>query len=496
MRARPPLLALAAALAACAAPQPNAEPAAVAPAPSLSVAAPAAADVPIAAAPAPSPLELGLAAIDARSIAADVAFLADDALEGRGSPSAGLRLAALYFQSRVARLGLEPGTRQGWLHRFPMDSKRVDPQLTRLAWERSGSALVYGESFGIHPQDARSGRWSAPVVYGGDGRSGELTAEQAAGKWILFANQRYGRGRRVQRTAAELGALGTVLVGGAENEEPPFAGWREQSARIHPTWPSERSESARPCVWLTPAAAALPADLALGTTLEGELALEISGGGSIELENVAALWRGRGPRSGEIVVVSAHYDHLGRDAQGAIHNGADDNASGSAALLALAEALVAHGPLERSVLLLWVSAEELGLYGSRAWCDAPDLPEGLVPYANVNLDMVGRNAPERIELCPSPEHERSNPLSLAALELVGVEGFAAPVFVDQDFERSDQASFADGLGLPVVYLSAGEHPDYHEPSDDAERIDSDKIARITRLVLRLLSETQDAPLVP
>jgi Zn-dependent M28 family amino/carboxypeptidase len=249
-------------------------------------------------------------------------------------------------------------------------------------------------------------------------------------------------------------------------------------------------------VWLTPQAAALPEGLAVGAALEGELALEIAGGGTLQLENVAALWRGRGPRSSELVVLSAHYDHLDRDAGGAIHNGADDNASGCAGLLALAEALAAYGPLERSVLLLWVSGEELGLYGSRAWCEAPDLPDGLVPCANINLDMIGRNAPERIELTPSPEHEHANPLARAALELVASEGFEPPVFVDRDFERSDQASFAERLGLPVVYLSAGEHPDYHEPSDDAELVDDEKIARITRVVLRLLDQMQSAPLEP
>jgi len=494
MRARSLIAALAAALAACAAPEPNLPATERA---SLSVAAAAAPVAPVPTPPAapPTPLELGLAAIDARAISADVAFLADDALEGRGSPSPGLALAARYFQSRVARLGFEPGSRQGWLHRYPMDSRRVDPQGTHLTWERAGGELAYGDGFGIHPIDARTGTWSAAVVFGGDGSEDGLSAEQAAGKWVLFAGQRYGRARRMQRAAAELGALGVVLVGNGEGE-PPFAGWREQSLLGHPQWPSERSASARPCVWLTPEGAALPEGLALGTVLEGELALEISGGGTIELENVAALWRGRGPNSGELVVVSAHYDHLGRDSSGAIHNGADDNASGSAALLALAEALAAYGPLERSVLLLWVSAEELGLYGSRAWCESPDLPEGLVPFANVNLDMVGRNDPTYIELTPSPEHEHANPLALAAIALAPAEGFAAPTYVDRDFERSDQASFAQHLGLPVVYLSAGEHPDYHEPSDDPERVDSDKIARITRVVLRLLDQTQGAPLEP
>lgn len=496
MRARCALV-LAAALGACAAPEPNSASAAGA-----DLATPAGAELADALLAAPSepitPLERGLAAIDARAIRADVAFLADDALEGRASPSPGLALAARYIQSRLVRLGFEPGSQQGWFHRYPLETRRVDPQGTRLVWARGPDApeLVLAESFGVHPLDGRSGSWSAEVVYGGDGRTGELSEEQATGKWVLYSDQRYGRGRRMQRTARELGALGVVLVGTTERDEPPFRAWLEQSARARAAWPNADPDSARPCVWLTSAAAALPAGIEVGSPLPGVLALEVAGGGRVDLENVAALWRGSGPASDELVIVSAHYDHLGRDAEGAIHNGADDNASGSAALLALAEALVARGPLERSVLLLWVSAEELGLYGSRAWCEAPDLPAGLKPCANINLDMVGRNDPAYLELTPSPEHEHANPLALAAIELAAAEAFDAPAYVDRDFERSDQASFAEGLGLPVVYLSAGEHPDYHEASDDAEKVDADKIARFARLVLRLLEETQDAPLGP
>jgi hypothetical protein len=480
-------------LCACASPEPDASTVAAADlAPPVTEVA-----LTVAAAAEPAaPLERALAAIDVRSIRADVAFLADDALEGRGSPSPGLAIAARYFQSRLARLGFEPGTRAGWFHHYPLKSRRLESAGTSLAWTRAAEApaLVLAESFGVHPLDVRGGRWSGELVYGGDGRARELSAEQAAGKWVVYADQRYGRGRRLQRTAGELGALGVVLVGTTEREEPPFQAWLEQAERSRVSWPEADPDAERPCVWVSPAAAALPEGLEVGAPIAGELTLEIAGGGMVQMENVAGLWRGSGPKSNELVIVSAHYDHLGRDAEGTIHNGADDNASGSAALLALAEALAARGPLERSVLLLWVSAEELGLWGSRAWCASPDLPEGLVPFANVNLDMVGRNDPTYLEMTPSPEHEHSNALALAAIELASSEGFGAPTYVDRDFERSDQASFADGLGLPVVYLSAGEHPDYHEPGDDADKIDADKVARITRLVLRLLDQMQGAPL--
>ena len=92
-----------------------------------------------------------------------------------------------------------------------------------------------------------------------------------------------------------------------------------------------------------------------------------------------------------------------------------------------------------------------------------------MPYANVNLDMVGRNDAKYLEMTPSPEHEHTNALAQAAIELAPSEGFDPPTYVDRDFERSDQASFAEGLGLPVVYLSAGEHPDYTSPATTSTR---------------------------
>jgi hypothetical protein len=447
--------------------------------------------------PAPAtPLERALAALDATAIAADVAFLADDALEGRGTPSPGQRIAARYLVARLERLGLEPGTAtDGWWHPFALESKRVEAERTSLRWERDDSALTpeWGTGFGVHPYDARSGSWSGEVVYAGEGDEDELDAAGVEGRWVLCVDQRYGRRRSLQRDALERGALGLVLVGRVEGREAPFDTWVELSGRIRPGRPSGRPEDELPCVWLTPQGAALPAGLQPGAPL-GRLELEIGGGGPLALANIAALWRGTGPLAHEVVVLSAHYDHMGRDRTGEIMNGADDNASGSAALLALAEALVARGPLARSVLLLWVSAEELGLYGSRAWCEDPRLPAGLVPVADVNLDMVGRNDPLYVELTPSPEHERYNPMAAAAIELVAEEGFGAPSFVDRDFNRSDQASFAEVLSIPVLYLSCGEHPDYHEPTDDAELIDPDKIARVVGVIVRLLERLQAEPL--
>jgi Zn-dependent M28 family amino/carboxypeptidase len=208
---------------------------------------------------------------------------------------------------------------------------------------------------------------------------------------------------------------------------------------------------------------------------------------SVESRNVCGLWPGSDPQlSKEWIIVSAHYDHVGTASSGDIYNGADDNGSGTAALLAIAEALQAMGPLKRSVLLIWVCGEEKGLLGSRAWVDAPHLPEGVRVVANVNMDMVGRNAADQILITPSPRMtEEYNALSQLVHELAPSEGFTQVGSADKYWRRSDHASFAT-LGIPVVFLFADVHDDYHKPSDTVEKIDHDKIGRVARLVLRTL----------
>lgn len=451
------------------------------------------------AAAAPAPLELALQSIDAERIAADVAFLSDDLLAGRDSPSAGLRLSANYLLARLAGLGFQPGTRAGFRHAFELDSRRVDPERTRARWSDAALDLVYARDFGVHPSDGRSALTRGAVVFAGEGRDEDLAACDLRGRWALCVDQRPGRRRTLQRDVRAAGALGLICVAAPDEDMPPsiFGTWKRASQGLRPGPVRSTVEAPFAALWLAGDAHARATGLAPGVVLQAEFELEVVGGGRVPVENVAALWPGSHPQRGaELIVLSAHYDHEGVDRSGAVMNGADDNASGCAALLAVAEALARRGPLERSVLLLWVGAEEIGLLGSAAWCRAPDLPEGLRPIADVNLDMVGRNAPAYLELTPGPEHDAWGPLAELAVGLASVEGFAPPTYIDRDFERSDQASFHHILGLPVVYLSTGEHADYHQPSDDSDKIDADKIARVARLVLRILEGAQTLALAP
>ncbi len=185
----------------------------------------------------------------------------------------------------------------------------------------------------------------------------------------------------------------------------------------------------------------------------------------------------------EVVVVGAHYDHVGANPDGRVWNGADDNGSGSAALLGVAEAIaLSSEPPRRSVLFVAFSGEELGLLGAR-WF----LASGLLPperiAAMVNLDMIGRSVGGSVHVLGSESAE-----GLAALvdrEAAGL-GLRHDFENEQFFDRSDQAPFYF-QGVPVLFFNTDEHPDYHQPSDTWEKIAYGTTARIGVLARRVAS---------
>jgi len=457
-------------------------------------------------------LERALAVVDAADVCADVAFLASDELEGRDTPSQGLRLAARYLRARVERLGFRPSGDQGFFDLYPLERGGLDPARTR-AWilaDGKERALVLGRDYAFFGGGEH--RLEGPVVFVGQGRAEELAGLDLAGKWVLLLDGGGGRGRgreaweerrqRDERLRAA-GALGTLSASEATGPEA-----EERDGRLARMSGFMTRGSLR-----TPGRAEEPRGpefpgLSLSTTVSQELLRTKPKPGTelglrlgeeraqrpketLELENVAALWPGSDPVLGrEVIVLSAHYDHEGV-IDGEIYNGADDNGSGTSTLLAVADALAQLGPLRRSVLLLWVSGEEKGLLGSEAWTRAPTLPEGHRAVCDINIDMVGRNAPDKLLITPSKDLAEYNGLTRLAERLAPLEGFPALGSADEYWERSDHMNFAVHLKIPVAFLFSDVHEDYHRPSDDAEKIDCDKIRRVARLVLRLLDGLQE-----
>lgn len=199
------------------------------------------------------------------------------------------------------------------------------------------------------------------------------------------------------------------------------------------------------------------------------------------------------------VAVGAHYDHLGHGENGSslaektdigkIHYGADDNASGSAAVLAVAERL-SKQPRTRNVMLAFWSGEELGLIGSNAYVNKPVLPlDRLAAY--VNFDMVGRMVDNKLSM----QATGSSPVWNRLVEQANVAaGFDLQMQPDP-FQPTDVASF-NQVSVPSLNFFTGTHTDYHKPSDTADKInfeDLDRIVDFAAVIVKRLGDAPDAP---
>lgn len=194
----------------------------------------------------------------------------------------------------------------------------------------------------------------------------------------------------------------------------------------------------------------------------------------------------RGTRAADrYIVVTAHYDHVGAHG-GQIYNGADDNASGVATMLALAAELKREAP-EHSVLFVALDGEERGLLGARHFVEAPPFPLSSIAM-NLNFDMTARAETDgKLWVTGTYQHPQFRPI-LEALPAQGAVALAFGKDTPQDtgednwVEASDHAAF-HRAGLPFLYLGVNYHPDYHRPSDDFERIDPGVFTSSTRLAI-------------
>ena len=211
--------------------------------------------------------------------------------------------------------------------------------------------------------------------------------------------------------------------------------------------------------------------------------------------NVVALLRGDDPnRRMEIVIVGAHYDHLGRGPFGSlepeaneIHNGADDNASGVAALLEAADRLAHRQPPARSILFIAFTGEEFGLLGSAYYAREPTIPlERTV--AMLNLDMVGRlGSGQLIVYGVDTAAEWEELVSETAAEL-GLE----VAFNGSGYGPSDHTSFYS-QDIPVLHFFTNVHSEYHKPSDDWELIDVEGLFSVSALVAGIAERVAERP---
>lgn len=209
-------------------------------------------------------------------------------------------------------------------------------------------------------------------------------------------------------------------------------------------------------------------------------------------DNVIGILPGSDPQlKGENIVVGAHYDHIGlghygtRDAsaEGQVHNGADDNASGTAVMMNLAERLGRRpARLRRTVIFVAFTAEELGMHGSRHYADHPSFPIRATK-AMINLDMVGRMKDNRLTVAGVDTAKEFREMVASVGQELGVEVAPSP----RVGGGSDHTAFYN-KNVPVLHFYTGSHEDYHRPTDDWEKLNIEGMAKVSDMVSALVEK--------
>lgn len=449
-----------------------------------------------------------------------IGYLASDELQGRGIGTSGIDKAADYIADAFRKLGLQPAPgMEGYFQPFTIPTFTAPDPTTTLTF--GGKAFAVGKDFSAISLSGE-GRFDAtPVVFAGYGVSSkehhydDYASLDVKDKVVLVLRYEPHDEKGVSRftkqkdnwsdaatlmtkatVAASKGAKALLLVNPPALHDDETIAFNRGSMDEKSSLPFFQIKQPLAEAMLKEAGARSLKDLQSAIDSSGHpasFALDhVTVSGQVKLikketpaKNVVALLPGKGSLASEYVVIGAHYDHLGMGGPGSlamnkreIHNGADDNASGVAAMLELAEHYSRAGTSGRSMLFVAFSAEESGLIGSRYFVNHCPVPLEKIAYM-LNMDMVGR--------------VRNHVLSVGGLgtaasfdAIIKKADDASPLVV-KNFSRggfgpSDHMSFAVKK-IPVLFFWTGYHPDYHKPTDDADKINYDGLEQVVKLAV-------------
>jgi hypothetical protein len=488
----------------------------------------------------PSAAQEELPQVDGKAILDHIKWLADDDREGRAAGSAGCLAAGDYIADHLKKLGLKPmGDNGTYFQNFPIPRGFDIRPETSLVAERDGKDVTLKYDRDLKPLSLSGpGDVEAEAVFAGYGIAApevgydDYAAVDVKGKVVVvlrhapgfknrkspFANpalvKRYAAFQAKVNTAVGAGAAALVIVNDPtrtrkpKDDEPMHAVGGTPSAIpvFHVSYRAGRrlgkvlglsfqKEQIRIDKAHTPRSRALE-----GVTVHVKAALEAK---TLAVRNVCALLEAPKPAASgqlsgegrtaaarpqvarETLVIGAHFDHVGLGAfgsrggkkgPGSVHNGADDNASGSASLLEMAAYFKARQEmLQRDLLFCWFTAEEMGLLGSKHYVDHPKIPLAQC-VAMVNLDMVGRLGRGKLQVGGTG----TSPIFPKLINAKNREYRIKTRFNPGGRAPSDNSSFYE-KGMPVLFFFTGLHKDYHRPSDDWNKIDRRGIEKVARL---------------
>ena len=491
----------------------------------------------------------GLKSINQDDLRAYMTFFASDELAGRETGTAGNNTAALYLKTNLMRLGLKPVPSTGdYFQWIPMVSEYLDPENTYMRINSTDNDVLFSTDslvYLLKPSDATA--ITGKLVFAGygyvDPETGydDLKDVDITGKVVLFMTENpfiAGKGGEstfldFEKESNKFGPLFTgapkaILV--AYNPANQYSdaydsgladiigGGKVGSKSV--TAPGAESQAGPlPIIFITRQSADRligPAGNNLqqmeqmilkekkpvsqevdGITVTISTLLEKS---TFKSPNVIGIIEGSDPvLKNECIVYTAHFDHEGVNPDNEAYNGADDNASGSMALLEIAEAYMnlKKKPL-RTIVFAWVNGEEKGLLGSQYYTENPVIPlENTV--MNINLDMVGRSrmasdtvkfmgydldvsGPGEILMYTRHESSELQGMVYGSAEKMGIT--VIDKGEDLELGTSDHAPFWE-KGVPAIFFHSGIHADLHSIRDDVEKIDFDKMESVSKMVFLL-----------
>jgi Tol biopolymer transport system component len=447
--------------------------------------------------------------------------LSADAMEGRGLGTTGIDQAASYIEKELRAAKIAPAFGSSYRQKFPVKMGVALGEKNHIEGLKSDEWTPLGFS--------SSGSFDGPIAFVGYGiEAAPLNYRDYEGidlKGKVAVMLRYEPqerddkspfdGRRPSRWSAmrykamqarERGAVAVVFVTGplqdeAKDKIPALANDGPESPAGLPVIQVKTSVAQR---WVDLAqfqkdvdTDLKPRSRVLDARLKGNVDVRAT---YAEGQNVAGIIRGKGRLANETVVIGAHYDHLGFGGKGSmrpndsgIHNGADDNASGTAAILVAAKKLqqsLSTLKDHRTVVVALFSAEEMGLGGSSYFVEHSPVPLANVK-AMINLDMVGAMKDDKVVALGS----ESAPEWKALIDAVSGETKLAITASGDGYGPSDQTSFY-ARQIPVLHFFTGTHERYHTPDDDADAINfagADKIADLTARVAAALAKGDVTP---
>ena len=405
------------------------------------------------------------------TLAEHVEALTTPEMEGRRSGTPGGDRAAERIAAWLQAAGLRPGGERGtFFQSFVVDSAtRLGPASALELLAPSTRRLELGGEWTPHG-GSLTGEVEGELVFVGHG----ATAPDAG--WDDYAG---------------VAARGKIVV--ALDGTPRELGG-ERISRVEKLIEARRRGAAALLIVadVLPPLGATPAQVGIvSATITREAARALTPGGRARLRvdlasderraaNVVGILPGTDAAlAAEAVVIGAHYDHLGR-VDGVVHPGADDNASGTAVVVALARAFASAGGAGRTLVFVLFGGEELGLLGSRHYVRQPAVPLGRT-VAMVNFDMVGRMQKTRLAVGGGDSGRGLRDILAAAAQVAG----ATLDVKGTPYHASDHSRFYEA-GMPVLFFTTGAHPDYHKPSDTPDRIDADGMAEAARVAARTI----------